>query len=132
MSQPTEESGEPKSVTDKLERTPYSFCPLCSSTQLKKLGSYDSSEHPLYSSQLTNIIMWQACEDCAHVFTQGYFSGEAGDILADNVNPDRLLAIENSEVQRIIAGKMVATVSNQRKSTCGKWLDVGFGDGSLC
>lgn len=116
-----------------LERVAYQACPLCEGTNLKKLASYDCSKHPLYSPELSPIISWQACNDCHHVFTTGYFDDEAANILSKNVNPDRLLSIKNAEQHRVISSTIIEKVNQhiETSATQKYWLDIGFGNGSL-
>ena len=76
-------------------------------------------------------MLWVRCAQCEHVFTEGYFTDEALDLLFTNAQHDQVVG-NDIELQRNISAKMVDRVVN----TVGLpndhlWLDVGFGSGSL-
>lgn len=103
-------------------------CPLCNSRNVAKLREADCSRHPLYRPVIASTITWMRCDDCSHVFTDGYFSPEAAAIIFENTN-DNQKPGSDFELQRNISARMVASVAHYVKD--GPWLDVGFGNGSL-
>jgi 2-polyprenyl-3-methyl-5-hydroxy-6-metoxy-1,4-benzoquinol methylase len=109
-------------------RIPFDACPLCGGQRIKMLCRADCSAHALYNQIIPRVMNWMRCDDCAHVFTDGYFPP---DLLAtifqrthDNQKPGW-----NFEQQRNVSARMVGNVA--RYAEGGAWLDVGFGNGSL-
>lgn len=111
-------------------RTRYKRCPLCEGTELLDLLEGNCSQHPLYQSAFPRTILWRGCERCGHVFTEGYFTDEAQGLLLSRSNPSQRAGAEG-ERQRPISGRIVSRVAQVRGELGGRWLDVGFGDGSL-
>lgn len=76
-------------------------------------------------------MIWMTCADCEHVFTEGYFTDEALNVLFGNTQDQQVVG-NDIERHRLISAKMVQRVveaigiPNDRL-----WLDVGFGNGSL-
>ena len=109
-------------------RIPFGACPLCQSQTTKILRSADCSRHSLYNEVVPRIMNWMRCDECAHVFTDGYFPPN---VLAtifqrthDNQKPGWKF-----EAQRKVSARMVENTARYVDS--GAWLDVGFGNGSL-
>jgi len=77
-------------------------------------------------------MSWVRCGQCDHVFTEGYFTDEALQVLFGNTQDVQVVGAQ-IESYRAISAKMVERVVN----TLGLpddnmlWLDVGFGNGSL-
>jgi SAM-dependent methyltransferase len=118
----------PASPIPAKSRILFDGCPLCNSRNVIGLRTADCSKHPLYRPGVPPTMTWLRCEDCAHVFTDGYFSA---DVLAnifehthENQGPGSAF-----EQQRMVSARMVEGVARYIKS--GFWLDVGFGNGSL-
>jgi 2-polyprenyl-3-methyl-5-hydroxy-6-metoxy-1,4-benzoquinol methylase len=103
-------------------------CPLCKSSNMATLGTADCSRHSLYSPVIAPTITWMRCNDCSHVFTDGYFSSEVAAIIFEKTH-DNQKPGSDFERQRYISARMVASVAQYVKG--GSWLDVGFGNGSL-
>ena len=112
-------------------RHKYKSCPLCKSSNIRALGQADSSSHVLYNKLLPATINWQRCDKCGHVFTDGYFTDEALDVLFCNAHDDQLPSPEHVERDRVMAASMIDRVSTYLNKQQGKWLDVGFGNGAL-
>lgn len=85
----------------------------------------------MWREPLEPTISWVRCGQCEHIFTDGYFTDEALEVLFSNTQNQQVVGAE-IEAHRHISAKMVerviATVGlpNDRL-----WLDVGFGNGSL-
>lgn len=72
-----------------------------------------------------------ACADCGHVFTNGYFTPAALDILFGNTQAIQVVGAE-IEKNRMISARMIQRVTQAIGLPDGRlWLDVGFGNGSL-
>jgi SAM-dependent methyltransferase len=109
-------------------RIPFEGCPLCRGRDLKLIRTADCSQHPLYHPLVPRIMHWMRCGDCAHVFTDGYFSAEVmSTVFARTL--DHQKAGFAFEQQRFISARMVEKVA--RHAMLGAWLDVGFGNASL-
>jgi SAM-dependent methyltransferase len=103
-------------------------CPLCKSRNTVMLGTADCSRHSLYRPIIAPIMTWMRCNDCSHVFTDGYFSPEVAAVIFEKTHDNQTPGSE-FERQRLVSARMVASVAQYTKS--GSWLDVGFGNGSL-
>jgi SAM-dependent methyltransferase len=112
-------------------RIAYENCPLCLSSRFEALGEADCSHHPLYKVSFPDTLRWLQCSDCGHQFTDGYFSDQAVSILFEDANDYQLLDISKMEQARAVSAAVVDTVSQTLNAQQGRWLDVGFGNGSL-
>lgn len=110
------------------DRIPFAACPLCDHATLIDLITADCSKHPLYDGLLAAEIRWKQCAGCAHVFTEGYFTEDAGKLIYRRTNEHQQLGFD-VERQRHISSRIVDKVLPY--VTTGVWLDVGFGNGSL-
>ena len=74
-------------------------------------------------------MTWMRCTQCEHVFTDGYFSSEVSAAIFnkthENQRPGAVF-----EPARHISARMVERVARYCRPH-GRWLDVGFGNGSL-
>lgn len=73
-------------------------------------------------------MRWCRCAGCGHVFTEGYFTDEALDLIFGKTHDHQSVG-NNAERQRLVSARMVERVASYVAD--GHWLDVGFGDGSL-
>ena len=103
-------------------------CPLCRSRNTRGLRSADCSKHPLYHPVVPRVMNWLRCNDCAHVFTDGYFSAEVMAAIFQHTHEYQKPG-SAFEQQRAISARIVEGVARYVES--GAWLDVGFGNGSL-
>ena len=71
---------------------------------------------------------WHECAGCGHVFTEGYFDAAALEIIFAKTHPNQTVG-HDMERQRPVSARMVERVA--RRVSGGRWLDVGFGNGSL-
>lgn len=106
----------------------YEACPLCGSRETALLREADCSKHALYIPVVPPTMRWMRCAGCEHVFTDGYFSPEVIDDVFKGAHPNQMPGW-NFEQQRMVSARMVERVA--RRSEIGRWLDVGFGNGSL-
>lgn len=110
------------------ERIPYKSCPLCSSSDFTPFHVGDCSNRAVYNERLSPKINWMKCSGCGHVFTEGFYTSDAQDILFKKTNESQQVG-HKLESNRVIAADMIEKVLPYRAS--GRWLDVGFGNGSL-
>jgi len=110
------------------ERIPYEACPLCQGTALSDLGLADCTGHALYHPALSPHIRWRQCNACQHVFTHGYFTEAACQLLFSGTHANQTVGHE-IEKHRMISARLVEKVLPYMSR--GVWLDVGFGNASL-
>lgn len=113
-----------------IERVPYHGCPLCGARDTSEVGTADCGGHPLYKPQLPRQQRWLQCRHCSHIFVDGYFSPAALEVLMAGT-PAEQVPGHDLEGQRYMWAYVVETVNRLRAAPGGRWLDVGFGNGSL-
>jgi len=111
-------------------RIPYEACPLCDATDLVDVAEASCTHYPLYTPELPDTIRWRGCRSCGHIFTDGYFTDEALERIFQKAHPKQTPG-KDIEAGRLISARIVTTVSTIRGELGGRWLDVGFGNGSL-
>jgi protein O-GlcNAc transferase len=112
------------------KRVTFETCPLCGHEDALEIRVADCRAHPLYHPSLPAEMHWLKCDGCAHVFTDGYFDEHAFEILFGKVHRGQTPGADVAHA-RGIAAKIVDDVARFRARLDGRWLDVGFGDGSL-
>lgn len=110
------------------ERIFYEGCPLCSGGETSPLITADCSRHPLYQPALSPVMQWLKCDRCGHVFTNGYFTEAAANIIFSRTNEGQRVGVD-CEKWRYISARMIEKILPYANDGC--WLDVGFGNGSL-
>jgi len=110
------------------DRHLYDTCPLCASPDFEHLGNGDCSKHGLYNTALSPIIAWKKCTSCGHVFTEGYFTDEACDLIFAKTNDSQKVGYQ-IEANRMVSSRIIDRVLPFQAD--GRWLDIGFGNGSL-
>ena len=103
-------------------------CPLCDSESFRPHVTGDCSRHALYQDILPAMMQWMQCAACGHVFTEGYFTKEACELIFSKTHENQKLGYD-IERQRYISARMVEKILPYVDQ--GIWLDVGFGNGSL-
>lgn len=111
-----------------IQRILFAACPLCESPKIVQERTADCTGHELYKPEMPAQIRWQRCENCRHVFTDGYFSPEDAAQIA-NVIPEQQRVGFDMERQRLVSARIIERVLPYVDE--GVWLDVGFGNGSL-
>jgi protein O-GlcNAc transferase len=111
-------------------RIEYASCPLCGNAAIVDLLEADCTRHVLYQPALPATIGWCRCHRCAHVFAEGYFNPAAQALLFAATPPEQEPGYD-VERQRALWAEVVERVAAYGGSTHGRWLDVGFGNGSL-
>jgi SAM-dependent methyltransferase len=85
----------------------------------------------MWREPLEPFISWLKCGQCEHIFTEGYFTDAALDVLFGDTQRRQVVGTD-MELQRNTSAKMVERVVNTLGLPDGRlWLDVGFGNGSL-
>lgn len=110
-------------------RIPYEACPLCDAADSRERMVGDCSGHPLYKPLLPKKQRWLACGQCGHEYVDGYFGPVALEILFSGTAPNQTPG-EDVENQRYVWSRVLDAVGLVRPPG-GRWLDVGFGNGSL-
>lgn len=119
---------EPASTPPTQERVLYTTCPLCEATAIETHRVGDCSQHHSYNPALSGQINWMHCTACDHVFTEGYYTQAALDILFQKTQGGQTVG-KDLEGHRKISARMIEKVLPYQDS--GGWLDVGCGNGSL-
>ena len=109
-------------------RVLYDRCPLYDGAEIPHQIEAKVTNHPLYKPQLPPTMKWCACSSCGHVFTEGYFTPEACEIVFSATHGNQKVG-NDAENQRRVSAKMVERVA--RYVPNGDWLDIGVGNGSL-
>jgi hypothetical protein len=110
------------------ERILFDKCPLCDCPTLADSVIGNCSGHPLYQSSLNSVIRWKQCTNCAHIFTEGYYTDDICRLIFSKVCEHQQVGF-GIEQQRVTSSHIVEKVLPY--ATSGNWLDVGFGNGSL-
>jgi SAM-dependent methyltransferase len=122
-------------------RIPYETCPLCGARSFSKIMEADCTRHPLYNPILEPVMAWMACADCGHVFTDGYFTDAAAEVIFSRLLDYQAVGWD-MEKQRGVFSPIVERVARHAAGPLGAgpvagpgagdvWLDVGFGNASL-
>jgi len=109
-------------------RIPYDACPLCQSARFSELRQADCSSHASYDPAAGPIIRWMVCGACGHVFTDGVYTPEVLSRIFATTQDDQRPG-HDFERHRATAARIVERVA--AVAPCGRWLDVGFGNGAL-
>jgi SAM-dependent methyltransferase len=109
-------------------RIPFAACPLCEAVEATLVLTASCAAHPLYDPRLPSEMTWLRCDGCRHVFTGGYWSLQACELLFARANP-ALEVGADLERARVAAGRTVERVLPVVDG--GAWLDVGFGNAAL-
>lgn len=115
------------------ESIKYTACPLCESSDIRPLISVNCTGNPMWQEPLEPEMVWVTCGACEHIFTDGYFTQEALNIIFRNA-PNDVVVGTNVEQWRNMSAKMVERVINKiglPEEGRTLWLDIGFGNGSL-
>ena len=115
-------------MTKVIDRIPYEACPLCSCRELAKVLSVNCSLHPMYHPDLSPIIDWLRCAECAHVFTSGYFPPEALALIFSRTMQHQQV-LSSYDTERVVAARIIDKVLPLASE--GPWLDIGFGNAAL-
>ncbi len=113
----------------KHKRIHYKTCPLCDASSFKELRRADCSGHRNYHRDVSPQMIWMRCDSCAHVFTDGYFGARALAALFGQSYEDEAVGYD-IERQRHAWAPVIEKVTELRANRLGRWLDVGFLNGS--
>lgn len=116
------------SMRDIKTRVIYDACPLCKAKEIQTLLTADCSKHPLYNHAISPTMTWRKCVACQHIFTDGYFTENALEIIFGKTHEYQKVGFD-AENQRYVSARMIEKVLPYAQT--GDWLDVGFGNGSL-
>ncbi|VFU09485.1 tetratricopeptide repeat protein [Methylocella tundrae] len=120
--------GETAPPAPSIQRVRYRACPLCGGGDIPAILGADCTKHALYQPALPPVINWHECKGCGHVFTEGYFDAAAAEVIFSKTHQNQIVG-NDMERQRPVSARMVERVA--RRAATGRWLDVGFGNGSL-
>jgi SAM-dependent methyltransferase len=109
-------------------RNPYGCCPLCNGVSVMSTLKADCSKHPLYKPEISPEITWLRCANCEHIYTDGFHTEEALDVIFSDTNQNQKVGAD-FENQRYVSAKIIEKVLPFADD--GYWCDIGFGNGSL-
>ncbi len=109
-------------------RVLFDGCPLCGAKSWRELRTADCTKHPLYKAVVPKKMRWLECSACKHVYTDGYFSDDVLAIIFAKTQENQMPGFQIEE-QRSVSARIVERIA--ANASIGKWLDVGFGNGSL-
>jgi protein O-GlcNAc transferase len=109
-------------------RIAYEQCPLCDGADIPYQIEARVTAHPLYKPQLPPTVKWRSCAGCGHVFTEGYFTPEARDIVLSSTEPRDQVG-NDAAGRRKGSARIVERVA--RHVPRGEWLDIASGNASL-
>ncbi len=121
---------QPASAELSQARIPYERCPLCDGTDYAEEMIGDCSSHSLYKPPLPKTQRWLRCRCCDHIYVEGSFTPAALTLLFSGAHPNQTPG-KGIEQARYVSARMVEIVCRQMPAPEGRWLDVGFGNGSL-
>jgi hypothetical protein len=110
------------------ERVLFRSCPLCEGAELADFAAGNCSAHSSYHSSLEALIRWRQCARCAHVFTEGYYTDQACELIFAKTQEQQQAGC-GIEQHRMSSSRIVEKVLPYADR--GTWLDIGFGNGSL-
>jgi protein O-GlcNAc transferase len=109
-------------------RVRFDSCPLCGHSSIPVFKIGDCSRHPNYHPDIPATMTWVRCARCRHVFTDGYFTEEAIQLVFSKTLSYQTLGDQLLE-QRPVSARMIEKVIPYQAS--GRWMDLGVGNGSL-
>jgi SAM-dependent methyltransferase len=86
------------------------------------------AHHPLYNAALSPHILWKQCQACNHIFTEGYYTDAACQLIFSKTLEHQAVG-HALEQNRVVSSRMIEKVLPYAAQ--GIWLDVGFGNASL-
>lgn len=110
------------------ELVAYQNCPLCGGNNTRLLKTADCSAHARYDAVLCGTIDWMICDDCSHQYRSGYYTQEALSVVFKGTNQNQMVGYD-VEGQRRVSARIIDKILPHQDR--GRWLDVGFGNGSL-
>lgn len=114
-----------------FQRVPYETCPLCAHEEVDVVGTFPCGHHVLFKPPLPDTMRWLSCTRCAHVFVDGWFDDAALAVLFESANAHQLPGLADIDRGRLLSAHIIERVVRLRGSARGRWLDVGFGNGTL-
>tara|TARA_Y100001970_G_C13816068_1_gene642453 strand:- start:15 stop:701 length:687 start_codon:yes stop_codon:yes gene_type:complete len=82
----------------------------------------------MYNPKIPSKMQWMDCEDCQHQFIDGYYTDEALNIIFSKTAEYLKVGFQIEE-QRLQSARIIEKIIPYK--SCGLWLDIGFGNGSL-
>lgn len=118
-------------------RKSYNGCPICGHSITTFLCEANCQGHPLWRPPLPTSMKWNTCNQCGHIFTEGFFTENALNYLFSQANEGQI-AGGDLDSQRMlwspVVERVVRALPDQSRNSEGApclWLDVGCGSGGL-
>lgn len=106
----------------------FTGCPLCASKAFDAYAVAPCTKHALWKPVLAPEMVWMRCDDCGHIFRDGYLTDEACAVIFADTHENQKVGHE-IELSRVASARLIDKVLAYRDA--GRWLDVGFGNGVL-
>src|SRR5580765_6907810 len=92
------------SYDDLIEK--YDLCPLCSSEDFSMVLERACTSHPMWHPKLPPTLKWCNCHKCDHVFTEGYWTDKALELVFSKTQPYQQ-PLAQLDMQRGVSGRMI-------------------------
>ncbi len=107
--------------------------------KILRLG--DPRRHETRRPEFQEPIVWNVCDECQHVFTEGYWDEASLAVLMQTVMAKQTPQYD-IEKERLLSGRLIDRVishgfgptwmpTDDERRTTAKWLDIGYGNGAL-
>lgn len=106
----------------------YKTCPLCDSKGIGIYKEVNCTKHGLYNPKLEPLIRWLQCVECNHMFTNGYWGEYDLSLIFSKTQACQIVGYD-TEGQRFVSARIIDKLLPYQNQ--GRWLDIGFGNGSL-
>ncbi len=118
-----------------MKRIRYHACPLCGSSKFSFFRTGDPRRHETKRVEFQAPIVWNRCDDCQHVFTEGYWDEPSLALLMKQVMAKQT-PNHDVEKERLLSGRLIDRVITHGfgagwMPNYASWLDIGYGNGSL-
>jgi SAM-dependent methyltransferase len=129
LAQQRQQPQDEQDPTAEFERILFEACPLCDEPGYRPFRHAEAEF--LAGAKFVRVpIPWMRCRRCAHVFAEGYFTGEVWQRILE-VSLGERGSLRQAVANRAQASRIVSTVTTLREKAAGRWLDVDCSYGGL-
>jgi len=110
-------------------RKSYNGCPICGHSITTFLCEANCQGHPLWRPPLPTSMKWNTCNQCGHIFTEGFFTENALNYLFSQANEGQI-AGGDLDSQRMlwspVVERVVRALPDQSRNSEGGHLAFGL------